>query len=125
MQRLRPLSPAAKLSAVLCLVALVPTLARAQHQAFRPPAAPLVTHDPYFSVWSMSDRLTDSWPKHWTGKNMGVCGMVRIDGKAYRWCGPEPRDVPAMEQVGIVILPTVTAYRFRQGDLTLSVLFVS
>src|SRR6266508_5639022 len=33
----------------------------------RAPAYPLFTSDPYFSVWSFSDKLCESWPRHWTG----------------------------------------------------------
>ena len=57
----------------------------------RVPAVPLVTHSPYFSAWSMADRPTDDWSKHWTGSIQAMCGMVRIDGKPYRVLGPEPK----------------------------------
>src|SRR5690242_7012180 len=52
-------------------------------QSFRPPAVPLVTHDPYFSVWSMADHLNGEPTKHWTGKNNSITGFVRVDGRAY------------------------------------------
>ncbi len=112
----------------LCLIALVsiPAAAGAQPgKAFRPPAVPLVTHDPYFSVWSMSDRLTDDWTKHWTGATQAMCGLIRIDGKPYRFMGPARLKVPAMTQLSVEVLPTRTIYQFAQDAVRLTLTFTT
>ena len=53
----------------------------------RPPATPLITIDPYFSVWSQSDKLTDTDTVHWTDYPNKIIGYVDIDGKKYRFIG--------------------------------------
>ena len=55
----------------------------------RAPAYPLVTIDPYTSGWSMSDRLNADQVRHWTGKAFPLLGVIRIDGKCYRFMGEE------------------------------------
>jgi hypothetical protein len=89
----------------------------------RPPAMPLITHDPYFSIWSASDKLTDSDTTHWTGAPQPITGIARIDGKAFRFMGRHPDAIPAMEQTGSSITPTHTRYQFRQSGVTLELTF--
>jgi hypothetical protein len=61
----------------------------ARSQEFRAPAYPLITHDPYFSIWSETDQLTASSTRHWTGTDQSLLGFVRVDGKLYRFLGSE------------------------------------
>ncbi|MFM8679368.1 MAG: glutaminase domain-containing protein [Alphaproteobacteria bacterium] len=91
----------------------------------RPPAVPLVTHDPYFSVWSMADRLTDDWPRHWTGTKMALYAVARVDGVAYRLMGGHEWLERAAEQVSLELTATKSAYLFRCGPVEIALDFVS
>ena len=104
---------------LLCLLANT-----ALAKGLRPPAVPLVTHDPYFSTWSLSDRLADDWPRHWTGAVTGMGGMARIDGKSYRFMGAIP-NVAIMEQTGLEVTPTRTIYQFGQDGVGIRLTFMS
>jgi Domain of unknown function (DUF4965)/Domain of unknown function (DUF5127)/Domain of unknown function (DUF1793)/Domain of unknown function (DUF4964) len=91
----------------------------------RPPAVPLVTHDPYFSIWSTTSLLTDSSTKHWTGTDQPLNGLVRIDGEAYRFLGDQPRALPPLEQVGVELTPTRTIYSFEDAGIRLVLTFLT
>ena len=65
----------------------------------RAPAFPLVTIDPYTSAWSTTDNLYDSSVKHWTGKDFPFLGVLKVDGKTYRFMGKE---TPEMN----ILIPT-------------------
>ena len=92
-------------------------------QTERPPATPLIAHDPYFSVWSATNKLTDSPTVHWTGHPEPLVSLVRVDGKTFRIMGSEPRRVPAMEQIEAHLSFTHTRYSFRGAGVQIDLSF--
>ena len=94
----------------------------------RPPATPLVTHDPYFSVWSTTDHLAESETRHWTGAPQPLHAAIRIDGKPYRIMGTALRRLApaeALAQKGLQVLPTRTIYEFEGAGVRLTLTFLT
>ncbi|NML39638.1 DUF4965 domain-containing protein [Chitinophaga sp. G-6-1-13] len=111
---------------VLLCIGITGYHAQAQQKA---PAYPLITHDPYFSVWSNTDALNQSATVHWTGAQQALSGLVKVDGVTYRVLGApddgaETGIVPA-EQTDVAVHATQTVYQFRCGQVALTLTFTS
>ena len=121
------------------------------HNSLRAPATPLVSVDPYFSVWSFTDDLASDMTRHWTGRKQPLLAVVRIDGVCYRLMGNETNSPDAMygmkpmeqpkdslywvqgpvvfgktaAQTGRNILPTRTIYSFDCGQVDVEMCFTA
>ena len=109
-------------------LSLVSALAPAVAQPLaplRPPSVPLVSCDPYFSIWSPGDKLTDVNTTHWTGKPHRLSAVVRIDGKEFRVMGVEPAALPALPQTSLEVTATQSIYTFSDQGLALRLAFIT
>ncbi len=98
---------------------------------FRPSAYPLLTTDPFFSIWSFSDNLASDHIRHWTGRRQSMCGALIIDGKPYRFMGlAEPfeswfAEGETLKQTSVTVTPTSTVYTFAHPLCDLTVTFLT
>ena len=98
---------------------------RAGAAPLRPPAVPLVTIDPYFSIWSEADHLTDKSTRHWTGRRQPLVSLIRIDGKTFRIMGDDPTNVSALPQASLIVTATKSAYTFEGNGIRVRLSFLT
>ncbi len=91
---------------------------------FRPPAVPLITYNPFLSIWSEADHLNDATTKHWTRHDHSLVSLIRIDGKTYRLMGAEPKTAPAFAQKSVEVLPTRSIYEFEDAGVHVTISFM-
>lgn len=100
------------------------SLRAASDKPNRPPAVPLVTFDPFLSIWSEADHLTDDSTRHWTRREHALVSLLRVDGKVYRLMGKDPAEAPAFPQKSVQVLPTRTIYDFDDGQIHCTLTFL-
>jgi len=113
-------------AALFCAVVMLANTERvpASEKPFRPPAVPLVTSDPYLSIWSEADRLTDDVTRHWTRREHSLESVIRVDGKLRRLMGKNPPEAPPLPQTNLQVLPTRTIYDFDDGQVHCTLTFL-
>ena len=85
---------------------------------------PLVTHDPFFSIWSSADKLYEETPVHWCGEKQTLKGVITIDGKRYIFLGKDGI-MQHLNQCHINLTATATEYVFENDAVRLTCRFTS
>ena len=100
-------------------------------KAFRAPAYPLITIDPYLSIWSAADTLGTDYTRHWTGRPAPLHITAIIDGRTYGLCSVDENhvnrsiDVRRFAQKSVTVTPLSTTYTFACDKAELMLRFTS
>lgn len=91
----------------------------------RCPAIPLITVDPYFSVWAQADTLNDRREPiiHWTAASNTMLGTVTVDGTVFRFLGKG--DLPIIPQVDLDVNALTTTAVFENEAIRLTAKFTT
>lgn len=114
---------------IITILLLVGIVTGTKSQVSKAPAYPLLTHNPYFSIWSFSDTINQSTTKHWTGSNQSMVGLLKVDGEVYRFLGMDPyaneKGVKVAKQLTLEMNSTQTIYNLACGTVQVKVTFTS
>lgn len=87
------------------------------------PALPLITHDPFFSLWDCGPAPTADEVRHWSGLEKPLRGTVTIDGLLMRWMGRSGRRPMHLKEINVT--PLSTEYVMEELGVRITVKFTS
>ncbi|MBR3928134.1 MAG: DUF4965 domain-containing protein [Clostridia bacterium] len=85
------------------------------------PAYPLISIDPFLSVWSAFDHPADGETTHWAGERKRMTLAACVDNKAYALIGNQRNE--KAELIERMVTPTKTVYVFKAGEAEITVSF--
>lgn len=88
------------------------------------PSYPLITIDPFMSIWSPSDSLYGSDTVIWHGQKKKLYGDILIDNiDSYCFMGVPEKDSAIIPQTDLNVTPLITSYTFQNETVRLTVKF--
>lgn len=95
---------------------------------FRPAAVPLMTADPYFSVWSTSDELYSDITRHWSEKPCPILMGVYVGEEFFSMAAYDSDFVPMsnkVRQTSLKVTPLSTTYTFENELFSAEIVFTT
>ena len=83
----------------------------------RAAAIPLITHDPYFSIWLPADLPTQANTVHWSGAPKLLRVYADIDGVSYRLLNKKRSK--AANVTGVRVTPTRTIFEYEEAGVAM------
>ncbi|MDE5995048.1 MAG: DUF4965 domain-containing protein [Oscillospiraceae bacterium] len=88
------------------------------------PSYPLITIDPFMSIWSSAETLYGKDTQIWHGQRKSLHGTVFIDNiDSYCFMGIPEKGEAVIEQTDLDVTPLITTYVFQNQVLRLTVKF--
>ncbi len=95
---------------------------------FRPVAVPLMTVDPFFSIWSCDDALYGGPTEHWSGRPCPIMAGIYLDNRFYSMSAFDPDGKPLrnrIHQTSVKVSPLSSTYTFENESARVTLTFTT